>query len=146
MMARNLVGITLYLDPALLSEINSKIHGKSQSEKIRRLLGFGYELFTLQQQCAERNDIIKPQDNPHNIALFYTTEGDFVTVTLDLSQSKISLFDADLQSLNELHLITDKCILGKKKVVLVTIRDVLVDATTLIMEILASHIKQGLPK
>jgi hypothetical protein len=51
-MARNLVGITLYLDPVLLSEINSNIRGKSQSEKIRRVLELGCEIITLQRQSA----------------------------------------------------------------------------------------------
>lgn len=91
---------------------------------------------------SNRADILTPQDNPHNIALFYTTKGDFVTITLDLSQSKFSLSTDELQTLGELHLITQRFTLGEKKVVLVTTRDVLIDATTLIMEILARHVKE----
>jgi hypothetical protein len=44
-MPRLLVGITVYLDPDMLEAINTHINGRSQSEKIRRLLGFGYEVF-----------------------------------------------------------------------------------------------------
>ena len=44
-MPRLLVGITVYLDPDMLEAINIHINGRSQSEKIRRLLGFGYEVF-----------------------------------------------------------------------------------------------------
>jgi len=74
---------------------------------------------------------------PHNINLFYTTKGDFVTITLDLSKSKFRLSTEEQQTIAELPLIREKCMITDKKVVLVTIRDVLLDATTLIMEILA---------
>jgi hypothetical protein len=74
---------------------------------------------------------------PHNISLFYTTKGDFVAITLDLSKSKFSLSTDEQQTIAELPLIREKCMITDKKVVLVTIRDVLLDATTLIMEILA---------
>lgn len=53
-MPRLLVGISIYIDPTLLNAINENVNGKSQSEKIRRLLELGYEVFTLQQKCAEK--------------------------------------------------------------------------------------------
>jgi len=87
----------------------------------------------------DRNDILTPDDNPHNINLFYTTEGDFVTITLDLSQSKFGLTTNEMQRLAELPLKRESCMITDKKTILVTIRDVLIDATTLIMEILAIH-------
>jgi uncharacterized protein (UPF0216 family) len=46
-MPRIKVGVHFCIDPELLAKINENIHGKNQSEKIRRLLGFGYEVFTL---------------------------------------------------------------------------------------------------
>jgi len=88
---------------------------------------------------SNRADILTPQDNPHNIALFYTTKGDFVTITLDLSQSKFSLTSNEEMRLAELPLKRESCMITEKKVILVTMRDVLIDATTLIMEILAIH-------
>jgi hypothetical protein len=84
-----------------------------------------------------RANLLTPQDNPHNISLFYTTKGDFVTITLDLSQAKFSLSTNEQQTIAELPLKRESCMISNKKVVLVTLRDVLIDATTLIMEILA---------
>ena len=84
-----------------------------------------------------RFNIFTPQDNPHNISFFYTTKGDFVTITLDLSKSKFSLSTEEQQTIAELPLKRESCTITEKKVVLVTIRDVLLDATTLITEILA---------
>jgi len=90
-----------------------------------------------------RANLLTPQDNPHNISLFYTTKGDFVTITLDLSQSKFSLTTDEQQTIAELPLKRESCMITAKKVILVTIRDVLLDATTLITEILASHITKN---
>jgi len=90
-----------------------------------------------------RANLLTPQDNPHNISLFYTTKGDFVTITLDLSQAKFSLSTNEQERLAELPLKRESCMISNKKVVLVTLRDVLIDATTLIMEILA--VKTNVP-
>jgi hypothetical protein len=81
-------------------------------------------------------DIFNPQNEPHNIILFYTTKGDFVTITLDLSQAKFSLSPKEQHTLAGLPLKRESCTITEKKVILITIRDVLLDALTLIMEIL----------
>jgi hypothetical protein len=49
-MPRRLVAVSFSLDPDMLQLINDSVNGKSQSEKIRRLLELGYEVFTLQQK------------------------------------------------------------------------------------------------
>lgn len=51
-MPRLLVGITVYLDPHILEAINTHVNGKSQSEKIRKCLELGWEVFTLQQKSV----------------------------------------------------------------------------------------------
>jgi len=51
-MPRAKVGANFYIDPDILEAINTHVNGKSQSEKIRRLLELGFEVFTLQQKSA----------------------------------------------------------------------------------------------
>jgi hypothetical protein len=58
-MPRLLVAVSFSIDPHLLQLINDTVNGKSQSEKIRRLLGLGFEVFTLQQQCVAESKKVK---------------------------------------------------------------------------------------
>jgi hypothetical protein len=53
-MSRLLVAVSFSIDPDILTKINENVNGKSQSEKIRRVLELGYEVFTLQQKSAEK--------------------------------------------------------------------------------------------
>jgi len=43
-MPRLLVGITVYLDPNMLEAINTRVNGKSQSEKIRKCVEEGFKV------------------------------------------------------------------------------------------------------
>jgi hypothetical protein len=87
-----------------------------------------------------RNDILTPNNNPQNIALFYTTKRGFATITLDLSEAPFSLSYDERQKLWNLHSNKEKCILAEKKVILVITRDMLIETITRIMDILASHL------
>jgi hypothetical protein len=49
-MPRLLVAVSFSIDPDILAKINETVNGKSQSEKIRRILELGYEVFSLQQK------------------------------------------------------------------------------------------------
>jgi hypothetical protein len=51
-MPRSLVGVNFYIHPDTLQFINDSVNGKSQSEKIRRVLELGCEIITLQRQSA----------------------------------------------------------------------------------------------
>ena len=51
-----MVSVQFYIDPDLLQLINDTVNGKNQSEKIRRLLGFGYEVFTLLPIKRQKGD------------------------------------------------------------------------------------------
>ena len=51
-MPRLKVGVNFYVNPDILQFINDNVNGKSQSEKIRRVLELGCEIITLQRQSA----------------------------------------------------------------------------------------------
>lgn len=90
----------------------------------------------------DRNDIFTPQNNPHHIALFYTDEGDLMTITLDLSEANFGLSYDERQTLWNLHAMSEKCILAEKKVILVITRGILIETITQITQLLVNHIHQ----
>lgn len=51
-MPRLKVGVNFYINSDILQFINDNVNGKSQSEKIRRVLELGCEIITLQRQSA----------------------------------------------------------------------------------------------
>jgi hypothetical protein len=89
-----------------------------------------------------RNDIFTPQNNPQHIALFYTDEGDIITITLDLSEANFSLSYDERQTLWNLHSIREKCVLAEKTVILVVHRNILIETIIQITQLLVSHIQQ----
>jgi hypothetical protein len=48
-MQRHFVGITLYIDPELLQDVNDNIQGKTQTEKLRLCVQEGYERLTVKE-------------------------------------------------------------------------------------------------